>query len=552
MEARFEGIETVAEELMEICGAASISLGVSRKGRTICSKSVGYLDVHKRLPAGSRTAYATASVSKSFLSAATGMLVADGRLDWREPIKTYLPDFDPVHDCNIGRYANLIDILCHSSGLAPHDLLHSGPFGLSISDRRDLVKLVNHLPTSTPEGPRFRRCWQYNNIVVALAAEIIEKVSGQSYATFLEEQIFHRLGMTASCATKRHLTVKDNIALPYAKLSDGSMCQLRSMGFTDEWSPTSISCGVWSSTEDLLIWANEIMKSLKWEEETGSDSHPGKRPNCLREMPTILNGFHPQPPRDEYQSPCAYALGWLKVQLPSSLLGYLSFNKELRATGADRKYVLGANSEPLEVIMHNGKLPGYNSVVMMFPESESAVVVLSNGGTDGDPSDWLARILAQRLFNLTPEVDIIQAARAEALLSRRWFEDSLMRGWRENRTEPQRPQKILDYVGTYENDEFGTTIHIMDNGDACKVYFNQRPDTSYPLVYYCGDTYSFLPATRDDWLRDSMLEWFHYSTGLLRFCKDDDTGVHNLYWRWSSREEGSWFRRRRLPNKQIN
>jgi CubicO group peptidase (beta-lactamase class C family) len=63
-----------------------------------------------------------------------------------------------------------------------------------INERQNLVKIINHLPTSNQRGPRFRWWWLYNNQVCALVAHIIEEKSGQDYDAFLSERLLKPLG----------------------------------------------------------------------------------------------------------------------------------------------------------------------------------------------------------------------------------------------------------------------------------------------------------------------------------------------------------------------
>lgn len=58
----------------------------------------------------------------------------------------------------------------------------------------------------------------------------------------------------------------------------------------------------------------------------------------------------------------------------------------------------------------------------MFPETESAVVVMTNASSvDGDPSNIVAQAVTQALFALIPEVDFVDiAAQATAAAKGRW------------------------------------------------------------------------------------------------------------------------------------
>ncbi|PIG88988.1 penicillin-binding protein [Aspergillus arachidicola] len=547
---RLEGAHAQIENVREICGASSISYGVLHYGDVIYMKSVGLRDQAQRLPADSQTIYPLASVSKGFLAAAVGILVDEGKLDWHVPIRTYLPRFDLVHDRDLGQYANIIDLLSHATGIAQHDLLHIGPFGSIISDSPKLVDLLNALPTSNSHGSRFRRWWLYNNHVSALASQVLESVSdGVCYPHCVEQRILHPLHMFRTFLSMNKFDSDSNIALPYARLSDGSFAKLPFLEYLQETTHILASQGVTSCVQDLLIWAKAILERELWEKLHCKDQlgQPFSPNNPLRQITTIRHGHYPHPFSDALGHPSHYCLGWLSLTLPSSNLGMISFNKETRRLGDHLDYVLGKDSPPLRVILHNGKTPGYNSAIYTFPETTSAIIVLSNGATDGDPADWGAQILTQELFDLQPRVDIVGLAEKEAALSRRWFDDCILRSLREDSQRGEGDNgHLLDfrtYDGRYRNVHLLTTVNIRYDEPSLglTVSFNHRTDKEYTLRFHKEHEFSFLPPDRDSWLRDCMLEVFDYRTGILKFTHTDDGNIFGLWWKWSAWEEASLF-----------
>ncbi|GMF79797.1 unnamed protein product [Aspergillus oryzae] len=551
---RLEGAHTQIERVGEICGASSISYGVLHYGDVIYMKSVGLRDQAQRLPADSQTIYPLASVSKGFLAAAVGVLVDEGKLDWHVPIRTYLPQFDPVHDRDLGQYANMIDLLSHATGIAQHELLHIGPFGSIISESSKLVHLLNALPTSNSHGSRFRRWWLYNNHVSALASQVLESVSdGVCYPDYLEQRILRPLHMLRTFISTNKFDSDSNIALSYARLSDGSFAKLAFPEWLQETTHILASQGVTSCVQDLLIWAKAILERELWEQLQDKEKldRPFPPNNPLRQVTTIRHGHYPHPLDDALGHPSHYCLGWLGLTLPSSNLGMISFNKETRRSCDHLDYVLGKDSPPLRVILHNGKAPGYNSAIYTFPETTSAIIVLSNGATDGDPADWGAQILTRELFDLRPRIDIVSLAEKEAALSRRWLDDCILRPLREDLQRCERGSRagnshlhdLKRYEGRYRNVHLLTTVNILfdESSLGLTVSFNHRTDKEYTLRFHKEHGFSFLPPDRDSWLRDCMLEVFDYRTGILMFTHTDDGHISGLWWKWSAWEEASFF-----------
>ncbi|KAF2415853.1 beta-lactamase/transpeptidase-like protein [Tothia fuscella] len=532
-----DSIDEKIEDIRAICGAVSVSYGILHHGEVIRTRSLGYRNTEKHLSADSDTIYAIGSLSKSFLAASVGILVSAGKLEWKTPIKDYISEFDPVHDSNIGRFANLVDILCHSTGLADHDLLQGGPSCQFQNSNEDSIRIINNLPAKAGGQPRFRRWWKYNNSVSSLASVTIERVSGTScYADFLRENLLELLGLARTLAHQSLIMTDTNMAMPYARLQDGSHCSLQLPIMPENSS--ALSClGLWSSVNDMLSFAKHTLDAERSENSAFSSD------SVLKEMQTIRKGFHKQPSRDDFQKSCSYGMGWLRVTTPSAHLGLLSPNDNVQKSGLDLPFILGQRSTSLDVVMHNGRVPGYDSVLLTVPSSETAIVVMTNGSTDGGASDWIGRILLQEVLRLQPKVDIVSLARQEAQLSRTWFQDHVQTPLGTERfglDSSLQQSDVCNFVGEYRNEQFGVSLYIKLAGSVISVSFNAN-EKLYALTLCRPDVYTFMPSTRDQWLRDSMIDCFDYRTSLLHFCRSADDSVEGFRWKWDGEEEVSWF-----------
>ncbi len=72
----------------------SASIGIVKDGELIFTGNYGVVEVGKKGAPDANTLYAIASNSKAFTSAIIRMLVQEGKLDWDDPIRKYLPYFD--------------------------------------------------------------------------------------------------------------------------------------------------------------------------------------------------------------------------------------------------------------------------------------------------------------------------------------------------------------------------------------------------------------------------------------------------------------------------
>ena len=74
------------------------------------------LEVGKTTQADEKTLYAIASNTKAFISAAIGILVEEGKLDWDDPVVQHLPHFE-LYDPYVTANTTVRDLLCHRVGL---------------------------------------------------------------------------------------------------------------------------------------------------------------------------------------------------------------------------------------------------------------------------------------------------------------------------------------------------------------------------------------------------------------------------------------------------
>ena len=111
LQGRLEDGTHKIEELRKICGVPSISIGIVHLGEVVLRKSFGFCDIENRVLANSDTMYLLSSLSKGFVSAAAGIAVNDGKMDWLTPLSKVLPRLQPnrrfrnSQECNHARFS---------------------------------------------------------------------------------------------------------------------------------------------------------------------------------------------------------------------------------------------------------------------------------------------------------------------------------------------------------------------------------------------------------------------------------------------------------------
>ncbi len=126
------------------------------------------------------------SLTKSFTSTAIGLAVSDGRLSIDDAIVDIFPEETPKDANDHLRALRVRHLLMMSTG---HD---ADPTGAMTSEPNgDWVRGFFRTPIKLPPGSKF----VYNNSASYLLSVIVEKRTGQNILDYLDERIFHPLGI---------------------------------------------------------------------------------------------------------------------------------------------------------------------------------------------------------------------------------------------------------------------------------------------------------------------------------------------------------------------
>lgn len=160
------------------------------KGGEIVHQSVhGHADLENHVPLTENTRFPLASVTKSFTAMSVALLVDEGKLNWDEPVRMYLPEF-VLYDKYATKNVTVRDMLSHRTGMPRHDL---SAWRLDLP-RSEYVRRMKHLKPSAT----FREKFQYNNLMYYMTALLVERVAGQKWEEFMRDRVFGPLGMESS------------------------------------------------------------------------------------------------------------------------------------------------------------------------------------------------------------------------------------------------------------------------------------------------------------------------------------------------------------------
>ncbi|AWL05355.1 serine hydrolase [Massilia oculi] len=160
---------------------------VVKDGKTVFRKAYGAADVAAKTPLTPGTVLRLGSITKQFTAVAILMLAEEGKLALNDPITRFFPDY-PTQ----GKVITVEHLLTHTSGIVSY----TGKSGYVATMGKDftvaqMIDGFRNDPLEFEPGTQFR----YNNSGYFLLGAIIERVSGTSYASFLERRIFTPLGM---------------------------------------------------------------------------------------------------------------------------------------------------------------------------------------------------------------------------------------------------------------------------------------------------------------------------------------------------------------------
>ena len=86
-------IDSVAERARRAFDVPGIAVCVIKDGKVVHSKGYGFRSLNNRQPVDENTLFGIASNTKAFTTAALGILVDEGKLNWDDKVRKYIPEF---------------------------------------------------------------------------------------------------------------------------------------------------------------------------------------------------------------------------------------------------------------------------------------------------------------------------------------------------------------------------------------------------------------------------------------------------------------------------
>ncbi len=447
-------LDTYFENMVSEWDLPSASIGIVKEGKLVFSGNYGYMDLEKKQKPDENTLYAIASNSKAFTSAIIGMLVQEGKLDWNDPVKKYLPYF-ALYDPWVSDHTTIRDILSHRVGLGTF----SGDniwYKTTLSSK-DMIKRIQYVPKAYD----FRAGYGYSNLMYITAGEIIKTLTGKGWSENVKEKILLPLGMTRSISSIEQLDIKGNFAQPYARKDGGNY----KIPWVD-WDEVAATGGLISSVNDLAKWMifnmdNGIL---------GKDTLLSKSTRNMVWTPHNNRMVDHTKPNDFNRHFNAYGLGW----------GLSDYHGRLK-------------------VGHTGGYDGMISAITLIPDEKIGVVVLTNGVK--------SPIMAATYYALDKMLGLETKDWSKTELKRvdaNKLKDTRISDRISKRVLNTKPTiAVQDMVGSYESKLVGKIL-IEKKDDKLLLIFENAPLLKAELSHWHYDVWKI------NWLEPQA--WFSFGT----------------------------------------
>ena len=436
-----KGLDAYVAQALKDWDAPGLAIAVVRHDSVVFAKGYGVRELGKAEAVDANTIFAIGSTSKAFTAALLGMLVDQGRIRWDDPVTRYLPGFQ-LYDPYVTREITIRDLLTHRSGLARGD----GLWAASGYSRDEVIRRVRFLKPSWS----FRSQYGYQNIMFLAAGELAGRVYGKSWDEVVRQQIFEPLGMTRTRTSVDALKGMDDLATPHERIDD-AVRPVEWMNIDNIGPAGSIT----SSVNEMAQWVRL---------QLGAGSYAGRKlieAKTVKEMHTLQMHIKPSE-TDEKLYPethlQGYGLGW-----------------------ALRDY------RGRRIVSHGGAIRGMRAQVLLVPEEQLGVVVLTNVAESALPTAIANRIMDLHLGQPVKDWSALylaetKDARAKAADERKKTEAARVTG-----TTPS--LALEKYTGIYADSMYGT-VKVSQEGDHLTATFG--PNYAGDLGHWHFDTFEVI------------------------------------------------------------
>ncbi|RUS47428.1 serine hydrolase [Cohnella sp. AR92] len=402
-----------AELLTKSYGTYSVQYALIDHGEIVVSGHSGINDEKGQKPLTADTMYGIGSTSKMFTTAAVMQLVDQGKVDLDAPVVNYIPEFTMKDE----RYKKITPrmLLNHSSGLNGSSLTNAFLFEDNDSYAHDtlLKQLANQTLKADPGAYSV-----YCNDGFTLAEILVERVSGMDFTGYIHKYMTEPLGMSDT-KTPQDSPNASGMAGIYYPAYQGQL--------PNETGNVIGTGGIYSTAEDLVrfsqLFTGQAEGILSAKSADAMEQKEYKTPLWPGEADNSIG----------------YGLGWDSVDL----------------------YPFGEYG--IQALTKGGDTILYHSSLVVLPEQDMAVAVVSSGG-----SSTVDQLLANEM--------LLHALKEKGKIAEFKPEKSYGKP-----VKADMPESVLQYAGIYGASNQTMKVEISKLGEL-SLSTEQAPD--YPAEKY--------------------------------------------------------------------
>lgn len=454
-------LDSYVARSMQTYQVPGIAVAIVKDGKVVLQKGYGVRKLGDPAPVDANTLFGIGSNTKAFTAAALATLVDAGKLSWDDPVYERLNGFQ-MYDPYVSKEMRIRDLLCHCSGLG----LGEGDLMLwprNTYTRDDIVYRLRFLKPATS----FRSRFAYNNLMYVTAGQVVAGVSGESWDDYLREKIFLPLGMKDTNTSADAYRAGTDWAVPHSKV-EGKLQVVPFVNLDNAGPAGSIN----SSVADMARW---LLVQLNHGKIPGTDTYLFSEKSSAEMwtqqsiFPVDARGFDAlKALRPRFYG---YGMGW-----------FLRDYKGRKLVG------------------HPGGVGGFVTRVMLVPEENLGVVILTNAEDVYAYESILYHILDRYLGG--PTQDYIASFKAVEDKERKDADETLRKA-QQARAADSKPSLALEkYAGDFSDPWYGKVlVHAEDGGLVLKLPLTEKGTAD--LQHWQFDT--FKAHWRDRTMEDAFV-----------------------------------------------
>lgn len=317
---------------------------IAEKGKIIYQQSFGFANETTQEILSENAVFELASCSKQFTAMAIMQLKEKGKLKLDDNFTKYIPELSNYKGVSIRNLLN------HTGGLPEYMLSMYSLFDKSkIATNKDIIDIFSMHKPKVLFKPNTK--YEYSNTGYALLAVIIERLSGTTFAKYLEKNIFGPLQMKNTFVYNRRLLPKKiaNYAYGYVYIDS-----LKKYILPDEIEQTKMVIWLDGVVGDGTV-NSTVIDLLKW--DRALYTHRLLSSSGMKEI------FEVATLKDKSKS--KYGFGW----------------------GIDDNVDFG------KIVRHTGGWPGYNTQIDRHITNDKIIIILQNHDDAVNPIQAIRSIL---------------------------------------------------------------------------------------------------------------------------------------------------------------